>query len=220
MSLRRKTGFTQYRGHQRIEGPDVEPVTVAEVREYLRLEDDGDDATLELLIASAREQFEAISGRALINQKWRLTLDHWPSGGGEPWWDGVKQGAVSDLVASGRPGRLTLPVYRLQSVDSIATDGKAIDVDKFIVDTEQEPGRLVPKAGATWPVALQRANAIVIEYTAGYGAAPEDVPAALRLGILQFVAYLYENRGDCPAEEAMRKSGAAASFNRYTVARL
>jgi len=225
MSLRPKIGFTQYRGHELIEAPETEPVTADELREHLRLDDNGDDSYLEMLITSAREQFESISARALIKQKWRLTLDRWPMQRGEPWWDGVQQGAITELLRSGDPGIVFLPKYKLLEVDGVRTFDQAgnaseVDLDIFIEDTRQEPGRLVLRSTSVWPVALQRANAVEIDYYAGYGEDAKDVPAALRLGLLQFAGFMYENRGDCPAEEAMRKSGASATFNRYTVARV
>lgn len=227
MALRAPLRFSQYRGHEQRVAPTVEPITTAQLKEALVLDSDDSYSLLDLYITSAREQFEAVTGRALITQEWRMTIDRWPSGGREPWWDGVQQGAISELYAPGRATWVILPRYRLQSVDAITVfddDGTSSTVtiaDTFIVDTQQEPGRLVLKNGATWPVALQRANAIQIDYTAGYGDTAATVPAAIRVALLQFAAFLYGHRGDdCAGENAMRQSGAWSTFERYMVRRV
>jgi len=223
MALRQATRYRQYRGHKRITAPAVEPITVQDVREQLRLDEDAsEDAYIELLIGAAREQCEEVTGRALITQSWKMTLDQWP-GFQEPWWDGVMQGAISELRSSARPFWVMLPRYRLQSVDEVrifdqAGNPDTVDLSLFIVDTEQEPGRLVLRSTATWPIALQSTNAVEIDYTAGYGDNPEDVPAALRLALMQMVSTMYEYRGDdCTAENAMKQSGAGTIFNRFKV---
>ena len=43
---------------------------------------------------------------------------------------------------------------------------------------------------------MRVANAIEVVYVAGYGDAASDVPAPLKLGMMQHIAYLYDQRGD------------------------
>ena len=222
MALRPRTSYTHYRGHTRTQEPAVEPVSLGEAKDQLRIDGDSDDALLSLYIQSAREQCEEVTGLALIEQQWRMTLDQWP-GQGEPWWDGVKQMAISELRSSARPFWVILPRYPLIDAESVTTydqngDPSTVDLSDFVVDREQQPGRLVLRNTATWPIALQRANAVEIDYTAGFGPDADSVPAALRVALLQMVATLYEHRGDdCSAEDAMRRSGALAVFNRWKV---
>lgn len=227
MALRAPLRFTQYRGHERLTAPAIEPVEVLDLKKQIGLDVADPFPLLDLYITSAREQFEAVTGRALITQEWRMTIDRWPSGRAENWWDGVRDGAISDMHTPGRSAWVTLPRYKVQTVDAVRVfddDGTASTVtiaDVFITDTQQEPGRLVLKNGATWPIALQRANAIQIDYTAGYGDDAADVPAAIRIALLQFAAFLFGHRGDdCAGEDAMRQSGAWATFQRYMVRRV
>ena len=222
MALRSRVQYTHYRGHKRTQEPAAEPVSLDDVKDQLRIEDDADDALLSLYIQSAREQCEEVTGLALIEQQWRMTLDQWP-GQGEPWWDGVKQMAISELRSSARPFWVILPRYPLIDAESVTTydqdgDPSTVDLSDFIVDREQQPGRIVLRSTATWPIALQRANAVEIDYTAGFGPDSDSVPAALRVALMQMVATMYEHRGDdCSAEDAMRRSGALAVFNRWKV---
>ena len=54
--------------------PVGEPVSVSEVRAYLRIGSEGDDTIIALLIGAAREAFEARTGRALITRQLRQTF--------------------------------------------------------------------------------------------------------------------------------------------------
>lgn len=214
MSLRSPIKYNHYRGHTLETAPASEPVTANDIKNQLELDvsDTSKDTQIELYITAARELVEEYTGLALITQTWKLTLDHWP-GGREQWWDG----AIKDLISSGRQSNVLLPRYPLQSIDSITADDVAVTVaDVFIIDTTQKPGRLVIKRGAAWPVILTNAKGIEITYTSGYGASESDVPAAIRLAIIQMAAYMFERRGDCETDSAMEKSGAMSLIKAYS----
>jgi hypothetical protein len=217
MALRHPLHYNQYRGHVLLTGPVAEPVSAIDVKDQLELDpnDTAKNAQIELYITAAREMIEEYTGISLITQTWKLTLDHWPNDR-QQWWSGTRQGSVDELMQSGRASQVIIPRYPLQSVDEINADGVAVTVaDVFIVDTQQKPGRLIVKRGYTWPVVLGRANGIDIEYTAGYGSAASDVPAALRLAIIQMASYMFEHRGDCDTASAIQKSGAQSLVNSY-----
>lgn len=54
--------------------PEGEPVSLSDVRAYLRIGTQGDDALLSLFIAAAREAFEARTGRALLSRRVRQSF--------------------------------------------------------------------------------------------------------------------------------------------------
>jgi len=62
---------------ERITQPEVEPVTLAEMKRHLRAFSSvtDEDADITALIVGAREWAEHYTGRALIDQQWRLTID-------------------------------------------------------------------------------------------------------------------------------------------------
>lgn len=224
MSLRPARDLSQYRGHVIETSPTVEPVTAAELRAFLRETEAGlPDAEALSYITEAREMIEENTGLALVTQSWRLALDRWPGRGPEPWWDGVRQGSVADLY--GGDGDVYLPRYPLQDVDAItvydeAGSPQSVTVASvFDVDRYRKPGRIGLKFGATWPVALRPTNGVEIVYTAGYGDAASDVPAALRRAVKQAAAHLYAHRGDdCCAVDAM--ASVASILAQYQAARL
>lgn len=222
MALRYPVDYTQYRANVLVTAPASEPVTAADVKNQLELDvsDTSKDTQIGLYITAARQMVEEYTGLALITQVWRLELDHWPSERTE-WWDGVRDGAIGDLVSTGRASDIILPRYPLQSVDTITADGDAVVIATvFTTDTAQRPGRLVINRGQTWPVILDTAAGIKITYTAGYGANSTDVPAGLRLAIIQMAAYMFEHRGDCNTESAMTMSGAQSLISAFKAARL
>lgn len=224
MSLIPASRIEYYRGSVIETQPAVEPVTLAEVKALLVIADTADDALITAMIPEARAYIEHMAGMALITQGWRLSLDSWPVGG-VPWWDGVRQSAISELA--GTPRALELPVWPLQTVDAVTvydeagTASTVTVATTFDVDAYQHPGRLALRNSATWPIALRATNAIQIEYTAGYGDTAADVPAPLKRAVKQMVAYMYAHRGDgCDAGDAYTESGAAAAIGRYKVVKI
>jgi len=170
-----------------ITGPTVEPLTLAEARDQLRIDGEDEDTLLAGLIQAAREWAEAFTRRALITQTWELVLNTWPTG-----------------------DRFSLPLPPLQSVTSI----KYTDIDgdeatfssaSYIADTDHTPGRIVLKNGYSWPaVTLREVSGIRVRFVAGYGAAAADTPQVIRQAMLLVVGHLYENREDTVATGNLR----------------
>ena len=224
MSLRPAAKLHPYRGNVLTSAPSVEPVTAAELRTYLRETATGlPDSEAEDFITEARQMIEEHTGLALVTQSWRLAFDRWPNKYGEPWWDGVRQGSLTDL--HGADADVELPRYPLQSITSVtvydaAGTSTAVTVSNvFDVDTYRRPGRIGLKYGATWPVAIRPTNGVEIVYVAGYGDSASDVPAALRRAVKQLAARLYQSRGDdCPIADLM--GGVSPMLSAYAVVRV
>ena len=60
-----------------ISAPVIEPLSVADVKTWIKVDGDDDDPVIQSLITSSRLAVEAATNRLLITQKWRLTLDSW-----------------------------------------------------------------------------------------------------------------------------------------------
>lgn len=207
-----------------VSGPAQLPVSLDQVKAQLRLDDDftADDAPVMTLARVATEACERFTRRALITRTWRLFRDAWPhartstTGGGD-WWDGTREGALSELPPSRRV--LELPKPPLQSVVHVKTydDADAATTyaaGNYFVDTAGDPGRVVLRDGAATPAPTRAANGLEVEFVAGYGDDPGDVPEQLRQGILMLTAHLYENRADLP-DEAVKVSGAVVLWRAY-----
>jgi uncharacterized phiE125 gp8 family phage protein len=113
----------------------------------------------------------------MLTQTWRYVADAWPA---------------SDT--------LELRPWPLQSVTSIKyTDENNVQAtfasSNYVVDTYSEPGRVRLKSSATWPsTTLAALNGLAVEFVAGYGDTPVDLPQRLRQAVLLLVAHWYENR--------------------------
>lgn len=66
---------------ERVSNPDIEPVTLAEMKTHLGEFDSvtDRDSDLESLITAGREWAEEYTGRALVDQAWRLTIEQTPT---------------------------------------------------------------------------------------------------------------------------------------------
>lgn len=154
--------------------PAEEPVDIAAAMAHCRAAD-GDEATVGTMVQAAREVVSNLAQRTLTTTAYRYTLDRFPAG----------------------PVRLPLPPlvgvtaarYRAYDTEVLT----AIDEDVYAVDVSHEPGliRLLPNQ--VWPYTARLADAVSVEYTAGYGG-PPAVPAALKLACLMLVGFWYENR--------------------------
>ncbi|MCJ2011229.1 hypothetical protein [Methylobacterium sp. J-076] len=180
----------------RAETPPVEPVSVAELRRYLRLDaDDGgaEDDILARLLAAARTSLETEARRVLVPGRYRIVLDRWPAEGWLPL-------PLSPLVGLVRAG--------LAAPDGTVTDLPAGTVrpgpDPVEAPALQFVGDLPDLVG----------RSVVIEVTAGFGGDGPPLPEDLRLAILRLAAAGYEHRGDEPDADPTALRRLAASSRR------
>ncbi len=163
--------------------PASEPVSLAEAKNYLRVDHAADDALISSMISAARIQVESRTRRALMTQTWRIVLDRWPN-----------------------PASIVSPVSPLREVIAVRVRGESgeaqeIEPDIFIPNTASSPGQILFDAGrVTHP--MQEAAGIEIDIEAGYGDAA-DVPAPLVQAIRLLLARAYEYRERSDKGDAM-----------------
>ena len=175
--------------------PTIEPVTLQEVKEYLRVDDSTDERVVRPFIETARRFCEEHTGRALMTQTLKLHLDAFESAN-DPLWEGIRTGPYLNYYKN----YIVLPRAPVVSVTHIKTyddsdTATVLAASNYYVDTVREPARIVLRTGSTFPSALRVANAIEVVYVVGY-TTQYLVPEPLKLGIMQHIAFLYEHRGD------------------------
>ncbi|MDD3289077.1 MAG: head-tail connector protein [Alphaproteobacteria bacterium] len=172
-----------------VTAPAVEPVTLVEMKTHARIDSSAEDDLITALIVAAREWAERYTGRAFINQTWKLSLDKMPEG---------------NFITLSRP-----PLVSVSSVkvfdDSDASETWA--ASNYFVDVASEPGRLALRQGASWPDPARATNGVVIEYIAGYGGASSAVPGVIKTAIKQLVTHWIENRGEALMAPSSRGDG-------------
>ena len=160
-----------------VTAPTEEPVTVAQVKAQARVETTADDALIAVYLSAARELCEEMARRAFTTQTLRLSLDEWPCG---------------RVIKLPRPPLISVTSIVYTDDDGIATTWPAAN---YVVDTDSEPGRILPDPDVVWPVGetLRAAGGIKITYQAGYGAAAA-CPKKYQMAVLLLAAHLYERR--------------------------
>jgi len=160
-----------------IKTPAVEPMTLTEAKNFLRVDLDDDDIYIGSLITSAREYCESVTMRALGTQKFELVLDDFPS--------------IKDFIE--------IPRAPLQKVDTAQyrnSFGEVQDIDPatILFDYDSEPGRIVLAYNRFWPIFIPYpAGAVIINYTAGYTAL-NPMPIGIKQAMFLLIGQWYTNR--------------------------
>lgn len=159
--------------------PEAEPVTLAEAQAQIRYSGSDEDDLITEKIVVAREEYEDLTGRQLINATWELRLDAFP----------CNDGTIELLHA---------PVQTISSLKYFDTDGdeQTWDAANYLLDPYSLPGRLDPAFGVSWPATRERTNAVKVTFVSGYGAAASAVPKKRKQWILMEIARLWSSRGD------------------------
>lgn len=159
-----------------ITAPAVEPVSLDEAKNALRVTGADEDGFIGSLIAAAVRSVEAATDRALILRRMRLSLDAWPAGG-----------VVRPPIG---------PILSLDAVRIRDRSGGAVTVPPAELGAEIASDPPEMRFSGLRPDPSARLGGVEIDFTAGYGALPATVPAALRLAVLRLVGRWYERRGD------------------------
>lgn len=175
--------------------PTQEPLSLQEVKDYLRVEDNTDERILQAMIETARRFAEEHTGRSLMQQTVNQFIDGYDEME-DPLFEGFRTGPFltyyKNYITLARP-----PVISVTSVSTFndSDTETTFAATKYFLDNVREPARIVLRNGETFPTSLRVANAIKIVYVAGY-TSPFAIPEPIRLGMLQHIAHLYEHRGD------------------------
>ncbi len=184
--------------------PALEPVSIAEAKDHLRVDHSDEDAYISSLILTSRLHIESALSLALINQSWTWTFDAWPQ----------------------RSQSVTLPLRPVSTIISIATlasDGTptVMPVADYELDGDHVPPRLLRTVNQ-WPKPGKSRAGIEVSFVTGFGPAAEDVPQTVCHALLLLVAHWYEHRD--PIEIGSDKTAVPEAVSTllmpYRVARL
>lgn len=172
--------------------PAMEPVTLSEARQFLRLDQTEEDDLLATLITAARLMIEAAAGRCLVEQRWRIVLDRWPTGG---------------------EIRLPLsPLARIEAARVYDVLGVAQPVAEAALTPDRSADPPLIRVTGEVPEMGRSHGAVEIDVVAGYGATAAQVPAPLRQAVLRLAARWFEERGDVASRDAQALPRAIAAL--------
>jgi len=182
-----------------VTAPASNPVTLAEAKLFLRVDHTADDSLINALIPTATAVVENYTNRKLISQTWDYFLDSFPMSKNQPWWEGVREGKLSELISVAR--FINIPLTPVSAVSYLKTfdDSDAeytMDAASYQVDTASEPARLALRMNSVWPTTVLRpVNGIAIRCVVGYASA-SAVPAPLKQALLDVLTQMYQCRGE------------------------
>jgi uncharacterized phiE125 gp8 family phage protein len=124
-------------------------VTTAEAKVQLRVTHSAEDALIAGMIGAATEQAEHLMGRALLPQKWQLTLD-----------------AFAPVLELQRP-----PVTAVDTVKYVDASGVLVTMDPaayLLAKASDYTATLHPAHGTSWPTARSQPEAVQVVFSCGY----------------------------------------------------
>lgn len=183
----------------------VSPVENQQLANWLRLDDDA-DPLLPVMTLSATQAVIDYLQRDILPRNWVLVHEDWPTVGSTKRYTDI----TFDFTCYKR--EVELPYAGAVSVDTVTVYGE-VTTEYRVLDAL--PSKI--KFHYQTTVFDDDNPAVTVNYTAGMGATAADIPQAIKTAILMTAAFLYEHRGQCTAEYALKGSGAAASINAFRV---
>lgn len=172
----------------------TKPLSVLEARQHCRASED-DDVVLALYLAAATQAVQDETGRSLITETWRYSMAGFTCG---------------EIILP------RAPLVAVTSVDIWDADGADVAVAGAVYQVTApagptaQPGRVALAPSQAWPdVQSNRADAVRVTFTAGYGTDGEAVPPTLRAAILLMTGSMYEFR-EADAVKALSSNPAVA----------
>ena len=196
----------------------LEPVTLAEAKLHLRVDNAADDDLITALITTSRKWCEDYTDRTFVESQYTMMLDSFYGAVGSPVQFGLKadgnniegrQGTVPQLdielprpPASPTSDGTSYPLairYKPDAGSSFTT----LSASLYRVDYDATPGVARPLYGGTWPSHLVDQNAVEVKWSAGWstywtsaidGRGGTQNFAAVQAAIKLLVAHLWRNR--------------------------
>jgi len=157
--------------------PDFYPVTLAQAKEYLRVQHTAEDDIITRCIEAAYDYCEQELDLAILEQTITLKLDGFPAG-----------------------RTITLPRTNLLSVTSVSyldVDGSSQSYTDYVADEYGTPARIVNNVDY-WPETKDVANAVTITYQAGFSETgtgdTHSTPSAIVHAMNLLVTHFYDVR--------------------------
>lgn len=161
--------------------PAGQIVAVAEVKTLARLLDDTFDDLLGDHITQAQAQVEAMIGRCLSPQSWKLTLD-----------------GFNDAIRLPKG-----PVTSIDSVQYYDTAGtlQTVPSSNYTLDLASDPQWLISNETTPWPDTLDAVNVVQIVFQVGFNNSADPAYKAAQQAIRALALHWYDGGplGDVPA---------------------
>lgn len=148
------------------QAPSVEPLSVDDVKQYLRIDGDSEDQTISTMISSARMAAEKYMKLSIISQKWKLTFNETT------------------------PDEVSLPYGPVTGIDSVKT------IDENNVETVFASSNYYLTAGnlSIYFNEIPSDLKVQIIYNTGFSSSAANVPALIKQGMLAHIAFMFDRK--------------------------
>lgn len=154
--------------------PSAEPISVADLKAHLRIDDTDSDSYLATIAAAARSAVESFLQSTILETTWTWTLETFPA----------------QLLLPKGP-LLTTTGLQIDYVDDLGAS-QTLSSSSYRVSLGPI-GRIEPGYGLTWPSTRAQMDAVTVTWKSGYPSitnVPPEIIHAIRL----MAGDLYENR--------------------------
>jgi len=157
----------------------AEPLSIVEVKDYLRISSDDENDGLSAMISAAREHAEILQGRDLVRKQWDLSMDYW----------NAYRVELRDPLVS-------VDLVQYTNSDGVVTQmHEGVD---YLVDRAKHPGVLVPPYNSTWPIYTPLpSSSLLFRFTSGFSADAAfwaDAGSRVKMGMKLLIAAWYTDR--------------------------
>jgi hypothetical protein len=195
--------------------PSLKPLSLEEVKGFLKIDVADEDVLLNALIDSATERLQDYLNIKIMYQKWAIYFDCFgvsrnPKADNYDSWS---EGYIPDLFST--LNYLELPIGNIQRIESFKTydddnEYYLFDKSNYNVDLYTTPARIALKRNSVWPATVLRTlNGVEIIVEVGW-VTQDEVPAPIKQALRLYIAQMYESRGDDTNEENRRAIPTAA----------
>ncbi len=164
--------------------PTNKVLELEQVKSFLRVDNEDENVLIEMLIDTAYDECERYTNRTILTTTWAKSFDYVPG-----WISSLMQPEGFNLSYG--------PIQSLVSMVLLLSDGtnRTLNLGDYQLSQINYDGVVSLAYGKSWWAdVVQPRNGITITYTAGYGDTAASVPGGLKLGMLQYIAHVYENR--------------------------
>ena len=171
-----------------------EPVTLADTKEFLRIDSTNDDELIKSLITVSRRKAENYMKRTVIKSTYKMTMENFPG--------------ITGYIELMRPPISTASsdmVISFIKDTTILNDTTQVGSTIYAIDHERLPSVVYPIYDNEWPscVTDTKKDAVRVQYKAGYTTVSE-IPEEIKLWIKMDVSNIYENREPLIETQAMK----------------
>lgn len=180
-----------------LESKAASPVSLADMKKYLKITSSADDDLIQTMIDAATEWGEKYTGRDFRAITWDLLLD-----------------SFTDRIPLRRDPVASITSVKHLVSGSLATVATSVYFLKKLVQSSE----ILLQEDQSWPTDTDdREQAIEVRFvTTGYRC--QD---SIESAIMRTVAFWYRNRGDCSdCKAASDKSGATIIYNGFRISRV